>query len=138
MEQNEAGAKALNALGDSVYFATSELYKFAYGSQALLKGYNFPLPTTLSPGAPGFVGPTLESMPTNIPAAMAGGSAEVFNANSGTYMPQGMAQQFVANVSVSAGTITNEQGVVDVVQQALQEINARGWSQFKTGGLVAL
>ena len=69
---------------------------------------------------------------------MAGGSAEVFNANSGTYMPQGMAQQFVANVSVSAGTITNEQGVVDVVQQALQEINARGWSQFKTGGLVAL
>jgi hypothetical protein len=41
-------------------------------------------------------------------------------------------------VTVSAGTITNEQGVVDVVQQALQEINARGWSQFKTGGLVAL
>jgi hypothetical protein len=138
LEQNEAGAKALNALGDSVYFATSELYKFAYGTQALLKGYDFPLPTTLSPGAPGFIGPTLESMPTNIPAAMAGGSAEVFNANSGTYMPQGMAQQFVANVSVSAGTITNEQGVVDVVQQALQEINARGWSQFKTGGLVAL
>ena len=138
LEQNEAGAKALNALGDSVYFAASELYKFAYGTQALLKGYTFPLPTTLSPGAPGFIGPTLESMPTNIPAAIAGGSAEVFNANSGTYMPQGMAQQFVANVSVSAGTITNEQGVVDVVQQALQEINARGWSQFKTGGLVAL
>ena len=138
LEQNEAGAKALNALGDSVYFATSELYKFAYGTQALLKGYNFPLPTTLSPGTPGFIGPTLETMPTNIPAAIAGGSAEVFNANSGTYMPQGMAQQFVANVSVSAGTITNEQGVVDVVQQALQEINARGWSQFKTGGLVAL
>ena len=64
--------------------------------------------------------------------------AEVFNATSGTYMPAGMAQQFVANVSVSAGTITNEQGVGEVVQQALQEINARGWSQFKTGGLVAL
>ena len=138
LEQNEAGAKALNTLGDSVYLAASELYKFAYGTQALLKGYAFTPPTTLSPGAPGFIGPTLETMPTNIPAAIAGGSAEVFNAISGTYMPQGMAQQFVANVSVSAGTITNEQGVVDVVQQALQEINARGWSQFKTGGLVAL
>ena len=137
LEQNEAGAKALNALGDSVYFAASELYKFAYGTQALLKGYTF-APGGFDPSTPGFIGPTLESMPTNIPAAMAGGSAEVFNANSGTYMPQGMAQQFVANVSVSAGTITNEQGVVDVVQQALQEINARGWSQFKTGGLVAL
>lgn len=138
LEQNEAAAKALNTLGDSVYLAASELYKFAYGTQALLKGYAFTPPTTLSPGSPGFIGPTLGSTPTNIPAAIAGGSAEVFNANSGTYMPQGMAQQFVANVSVSAGTITNEQGVVEVVQQALQEINARGWSQFKTGGLVAL
>ena len=69
---------------------------------------------------------------------MAGGSAEVFNAISGTNMPQGMAQQFVANVSVSAGTITNEQGVVDVVQQALQEINTRGWSQFRTGAIYAI
>ena len=138
LEQNEAAAKALNTLGDSVYLAASELYKFAYGTQALLKGYAFTPPTTLSPGAPGFIGPTLGTTPTNIPAAMAGGSAEVFNATSGTYMPAGMAQQFVANVSVSAGTITNEQGVVEVVQQALQEINARGWSQFKTGGLVAL
>jgi hypothetical protein len=138
LEQNEAGAKALNALGDSVYFAAAELYKFAYGTQALLKGYNFPLPTTISPGAPGFIGPTFETMPTNIPAAMAGGSAEVFNAISGTNMPQGMAQQFVANVSVSAGTITNEQGVVDVVQQALQEINTRGWSQFRTGAIYAI
>jgi hypothetical protein len=138
LEQNEAGAKALNALGDSVYFAAAELYKFAYGTQALLKGYNFPLPTTISPGAPGFIGPTFEPMPTNIPAAMAGGSAEVFNANSGTYMPEGMANQFVANVTVSAGTITNEQGVVDVVQQALQEINTRGWSQFRTGAIYAI
>ena len=138
VEQNEAGAKAMNKLSDSVYLAASELYNFAYGTQALLKGYNFPLPTTVSPSQPGFIGPTLSTTATNIPAAMAGGSAEVFNAISGTYMPQGMANQFVANVSVSAGTITNEQGVVDVVQQALQEINARGWSQFKTGGLVAL
>ena len=138
VEQNEAGAKAMNKLSDSVYLAASDLYDFAYGTKALLKGYSFPLPTTLSPGQPAFVGPTLESMPTNLPTTIAGGSAEVFNAISGTYMPQGMANQFVANVSVSAGTITNEQGVVDVVQQALQEINARGWSQFKTGGLVAL
>ena len=138
LEQNEAGAKALNALGDSVYFAAAELYKFAYGTQALLKGYTF-APKGFDPSAPDFIGPTLPTMPsTNVPNTVAGGSAEVFNANSGTYMPQGMAQQFVANVSVSAGTITNEQGVVDVVQQALQEINARGWSQFKTGGLVAL
>jgi hypothetical protein len=138
VEQNEAGAKAMNKLSDSVYLAASDLYDFAYGTKALLKGYSFPLPTTLSPGQPAFVGPTLESMPTNLPTTIAGGSAEVFNAISGTYQPQGMANQFVANVTVSAGTITNEQGVVDVVQQALQEINARGWSQFKTGGLVAL
>jgi hypothetical protein len=138
VEQNEAGAKAMNKLSDSVYLAASELYNFAYGTQALLKGYNFPLPTTVSPGEPGFIGPTLGMGPTNLPTTIAGGSAEVFNAISGTYQPQGMANQFVANVTVSAGTITNEQGVVDVVQQALQEINARGWSQFKTGGLVAL
>jgi hypothetical protein len=138
LEQNEAGAKALNVLGDSVYLAASELYKFAYGTQALLRGYSF-APRGFDPTAPDFIGPKLDSMPsTNIPASVAGGSAEVFNAISGTYMPAGMANQFVANVSVSAGTITNEQGVVDVVQQALQEINARGWSQFKTGGLVAL
>ena len=145
VEQNEAGAKALNNFGDSVYFAASELYTFAYGTQALLKGYTF-APGGFDPNKPGFIGPTLNNLtnnmpnnvPTNIPAAMAGGSAEVFNAISGTNMPQGMAQQFVANVSVSAGTITNEQGVVDVVQQALQEINTRGWSQFRTGAIYAI
>jgi hypothetical protein len=137
VEQNEAAAKSLNALNDSVYLAASELYKFAYGTAALLKGYTF-APGGFDPNKPDFIGPTLDSMPTNLPTTMSGGSAEVFNAISGTYQPQGMANQFVANVTVSAGTITNEQGVVDVVQQALQEINARGWSQFKTGGLVAL
>ena len=143
VEQNEAGAKALNALSTAAFNAATSTSLMTASQIALANALGASLGARLGTGRSeydlGSTGSTtLESMPTNIPAAIAGGSAEVFNANSGTYMPQGMAQQFVANVSVSAGTITNEQGVVDVVQQALQEINARGWSQFKTGGLVAL
>ena len=141
VEQNETGAKAMNKLNDSVYLAASELYNFAYGTQALLKGYTF-APTGFDPNKPGFIGPTLNnipnSIPTNIPAGMSGGSAEVFNSTSGTYMPQGMAQQFVTNLTVTAGTITDKEGVYEVVQQAIQEINTRGWSQFRTGALQVL
>ena len=53
-------------------------------------------------------------------------------------MPQGMAQQFVTNLTVTAGTITDKEGVYEVVQQAIQEINTRGWSQFRTGALQVL
>ena len=139
LEQNEAGAKALNALSQSAFLAADAISKYAANATIKIGAgpYAIEGPAGLLGNTNAAVAP-MAQMPTNIPAAIAGGSAEVFNANSGTYMPQGMAQQFVANVSVSAGTITNEQGVVDVVQQALQEINARGWSQFKTGGLVAL
>ena len=144
VEQNEAAAKALNALSTAAFNAATSTSLMTASQIALANALGASLGARLGTGRSeldlGSTGGTTSgSMPmTNIPAAMAGGSAEVFNAISGTYMPQGMAQQFVANVSVSAGTITNEQSVVDVVQQALQEINARGWSQFKTGGLVAL
>jgi hypothetical protein len=144
VEQNEAAAKALNALSTAAFNAATSTSLMTASQVALANALGASLGARLGTGRSeldlGSTGGTTSgSMPmTNIPAAMAGGSAEVFNAISGTYMPQGMANQFVANVSVSAGTITNEQGVVDVVQQALQEINARGWSQFKTGGLVAL
>ena len=136
VEQDETTAKSLNALGDSIYFASSELYNFANGTKTLLKGYDFPLPTTLSPGQPGFIGPTLGMGSTNLPSISA--NTEITNAASGLTGPAGMFAPTNYNINISAGTITNEQGVVDVVQQALQEINARGWSQFKTGGLVAL
>jgi hypothetical protein len=136
VEQDETTAKAINSLGDSIYFASSELYNFANGTKTLLKGYDFPLPTTLSPGNPGFIGPTLGMGATNLPSISA--NTEITNAASGLTGPAGMFAPTNYNINISAGTITNEQGVVDVVQQALQEINARGWSQFKTGGLVAL
>lgn len=143
LEQNEAAAKALNALSTAAFNAATSTSLMTASQIALANALGASLGARLGTGRSEYDlgstgGTTLNSMPTNIPAAMAGGSAEVFNSTSGTYMPAGMAQQFVANVSVSAGTITNEQGVVEVVQQALQEINARGWSQFKTGGLVAL
>ena len=143
VEQNEAAAKALNALSTAAFNAATSTSLMTASQIALANALGASLGARLGTGRSEYDlgstgGTTLNSMPTNIPAAMAGGSAEVFNATSGTYMPAGMAQQFVANVSVSAGTITNEQGVVEVVQQALQEINARGWSQFKTGGLVAI
>ena len=139
LEQNEAGAKALNALSQSAFLAADAISKYAANATIKIGAGPYAIE-----GPAGLLGTTnaavapMAQMPTNISTNLAGGSAEVFSPTSGTYMPQGMAQQFVANVSVSAGTITNEQGVVDVVQQALQEINARGWSQFKTGGLVAL
>jgi hypothetical protein len=144
VEQNEAGAKALNALSTAAFNAATSTSLMTASQVALANALGASLGARLGTGRSELDlgstgGTTTGSMPmTNIPAAMAGGSAEVFNAISGTYMPHGMANQFVANVTVSAGTITNEQGVVDVVQQALQEINARGWSQFKAGGLVAL
>jgi hypothetical protein len=143
VEQNEAGAKALNALSTAAFNAATSTSLMTASQIALANALGASLGARLGTGRSEYDlgstgGITSDPILTNIPAAIAGGSAEVFNANSGTYMPQGMAQQFVANVSVSAGTITNEQGVVEVVQQALQEINARGWSQFKTGGLVAL
>jgi len=138
LEQNEAGAKALNKLSDAAYLAADAITRYAANATVKIGTgpYAFEAPQ-------GFLGNTSAtgsaSMPTtNIPVNAAGGSAEIFNSTSGTYMPAGMANQFVANVTVSAGTITNEQGVVDVVQQALQEINARGWSQFKSGALTAL
>jgi len=136
LEQNEAGAKALNSLSQAAFLAADAITKYA-ANQTVKIGQG---PYAIE-GPAGFLQNTNASssgsMPaTNIPVGPTG-NAEVFNAISGTYQPQGMAQQFVANVTVSAGTITNEQGVVDVVQQALQEINARGWSQFKTGALAA-
>jgi hypothetical protein len=138
LEQNEAGAKALNTLSQAAFLAADAITKYAANQTVKIGAGPYAIEAPQ-----GFLGNTTAtgtaSMPaTNIPVNTAGGSAEIFNSTSGTYMPQGMANQFVANVTVSAGTITNEQGVVDVVQQALQEINARGWSQFKTGGLVAL
>ena len=137
LEQNEAGAKALNTLSQAAFLAADAITKYAANQTVKIGSGPYAIEAPQ-----GFLGNTTATnsaqMPaTNIPVGPTG-NAEVFNAISGTYMPQGMAQQFVANVTVSAGTITNEQGVVDVVQQALQEINARGWSQFKTGGLVAL
>jgi hypothetical protein len=137
LEQNEAGAKALNTLSQAAFLAADAITKYAANQTVKIGSGPYAI------DAPqGFLGNTTATnsaqMPaTNIPIGPTG-NAEIFNAISGTYQPQGMANQFVANVTVSAGTITNEQGVVDVVQQALQEINARGWSQFKTGGLVAL
>jgi len=136
LEQNEAGAKALNTLSQAAFLAADAITKYAANQTVKIGSGPYAIE-----GPAGFLQNTNASssgtMPaTNIPVGPTG-NAEVFNAISGTYMPQGMAQQFVANVTVSAGTITNEQGVVDVVQQALQEINARGWSQFKTGALAA-
>jgi hypothetical protein len=137
LEQNEAGAKALNTLSQAAFLAADAITKYAANQTVKIGSGPYAIEAPQ-----GFLGNTNATnsaqMPaTNIPVGPTG-NAEVFNAISGTYMPQGMAQQFVANVTVSAGTITNEQGVVDVVQQALQEINARGWSQFKTGALQAL
>jgi hypothetical protein len=137
LEQNEAGAKALNTLSQAAFLAADAITKYAANQTVKIGSGPYAIEAPQ-----GFLGNTTATnsaqMPaTNIPVGPTG-NAEVFNAISGTYQPQGMANQFVANVTVSAGTITNEQGVVDVVQQALQEINARGWSQFKTGGLVAL
>jgi len=134
LEQNEAGAKALNTLSQAAFLAADAITKYAANQTVKIGSGPYAIEAPQ-----GFLGNTTATnsaqMPaTNIPVGPTG-NAEVFNAISGTYMPQGMAQQFVANVTVSAGTITNEQGVVDVVQQALQEINARGWSQFKTGAL---
>ena len=142
VEQNEAAAKALNALSTAAFNAATSTSLMTASQVALANALGASLGARLGTGRSeydlGSIGSTtLDSMPTNLPTTIAGGSAEVFNAISGTYQPQGMANQFVANVTVSAGTITNEQGVVDVVQQALQEINARGWSQFKTGALAA-
>ena len=136
LEQNEAGAKALNILSQAAFLAADAITKYAANQTVKIGSGPYAIEAPQ-----GFLGNTTATnsaqMPaTNIPVGPTG-NAEVFNAISGTYMPQGMAQQFVANVTVSAGTITNEQGVVDVVQQALQEINARGWSQFKTGALAA-
>tara|TARA_R110000868_G_scaffold407313_1_gene688642 strand:- start:1405 stop:2931 length:1527 start_codon:yes stop_codon:yes gene_type:complete len=136
LEQNEAGAKALNTLSQAAFLAADAITKYAANQTVKIGSGPYAIEAPQ-----GFLGNTTATnsaqMPaTNIPVGPTG-NAEVFNAISGTYMPQGMAQQFVANVTVSAGTITNEQGVVDVVQQALQEINARGWSQFKTGALAA-
>ena len=136
LEQNEAGAKALNSLSQAAFLAADAITKYAANQTVKIGSGPYAIEAPQ-----GFLGNTTATnsaqMPsTNIPVGPTG-NAEVFNAISGTYMPQGMAQQFVANVTVSAGTITNEQGVVDVVQQALQEINARGWSQFKTGALAA-
>ena len=138
VEQNEAAAKSLNTLSQAAYGAAAAFTRYA-GNAPVVVGEG-PYKTEV-PG--GFLQPTFTasggSMPsTNIPANMASGSAEVFNALSGTYMPQGMSNQFVTNLTVTAGTITNEAGVYDVVQQAMQEINARGWSQFKSGALQAL
>jgi len=137
LEQNEAGAKALNSLSQAAFLAADAITKYAANQTVKIGSGPYAIEAPQ-----GFLGNTTATnsaqMPaTNIPVGPTG-NAEVFNAMSGTYMPQGMAQQFVANVTVSAGTITNEQGVVDVVQQALQEINARGWSQFKSGALQAL
>ena len=144
VEQNEAGAKALNALSTAAFNAATSTSLMTASQVALANALGASLGARLGTGRSELDlgstgGTTTGSMPaTNIPTNVSGGSAEVFNAISGTYMPQGMAQQFVANVSVSAGTITNEQGVVDVVQQALQEINTRGWSQFRTGAIYAI
>lgn len=137
LEQNEAGAKALNTLSQAAFLAADAITKYAANQTVKIGSGPYAIEAPQ-----GFLGNTTATnsaqMPaTNIPVGPTG-NAEVFNGISGTYMPQGMAQQFVTNVTVSAGTITNEQGVVDVVQQALQEINARGWSQFKTGALQAL
>lgn len=138
LEQNEAGAKALNSLSQAAFLAADALTRYA--SNATVKVGAGPYTIEVPQGFLGNATSTgnTSTMPaTNIPVNAAGGSAEIFNSTSGTYMPAGMANQFVTNVSVSAGSITNEQGIVDVVQQALQEINARGYSQFKSGALTA-
>ena len=138
LEQNEAGAKALNGLSQAAFLAADALTRYA--SNATVKigtgPYTIEGPAGLLGNTNAGSSSTASAMPTtNIPVNAAGGSAELFNSTSGTYMPAGMANQFVTNVSVSAGSITNEQGIVDVVQQALQEINARGYSQYRTGAL---
>jgi hypothetical protein len=72
---------------------------------------------------------------TNMPIGLTA-NQEIFNPNSGIFGPAGMFAPTNTNViQISAGAITNEQGVVEAVQTALQELNARGWSQYKTGAL---
>jgi hypothetical protein len=105
VEQNEAGAKALNALSTAAFNAATSTSLMTASQLALANALGASLGARLGTGRSEY---DLGSTNNNF------------------------------TVNVSAGTITNEQGVVDVVQQALQEINARGWSQFKTGGLVAL
>jgi hypothetical protein len=134
LDGDAKAAASLNKLSDVQIYTADQMYNLAVmaGNAAAMLKY-----LSTGSGSGGAVyGPSTNMGATNMPSY---GSNQEISVN-GLQGPAGMFAPTNNNftINVSAGTIANEQGVVDVVQQALQEINARGWSQFKTGGLVAL
>jgi hypothetical protein len=137
LDGDAKAAASLNKLSNAQLYTADQMYYLAVmaGDAAAMLKY---LATGSGSGGavygPGTIGAT------NLPVG-SGGSAtsDVFNLSNmpGTIAPQGGIGGMTINQYVEGGLVDGER-IVDLVQEALQVLNARGYSQFKSGALQTL
>jgi hypothetical protein len=132
LDASESAAAKLNKLGEAAYGATDSLTRYKENAEVILGQGKYAIS-----GPAAFNMGNTSTNTGNTGTGTTYSDAVPMQPGAGTIAPQGGIAGMTINQYVEGGLYNNE-GIVQLVQDALQVLNARGWSQLNAGAIQTL